>query len=144
MHWITTIAEYEEARSILIHPAVLPFHSAHIVSAADVPSLEGHPILLEPNKAMFLFVKHGSMWEVHSSVLPEHRKRSVQYASEMLVQAKAAGCKELWTYVPHSNIPAAALTKKVGLKFAFTRFKDPNWPTEPVDYYSISFQESIP
>lgn len=140
-------AEYER---IANDPAVLPFVVPH-----GVERVELEPFFANPENIGFLYNDCGflvhclesGVYEVHSLSLPHVRGPYVFAAATASIRFMflATGAMELLTRVPHGNIAATALTRKVGFGHEFTRCNA--WATAqgPVDveFYAMRYPEWI-
>ena len=139
MRWASTIEEFAACREILGHPEVWPHHSP--VKLDQVPDLTGRVCCFEPDAAMYLFDRmndEGTLWGVHSSVVPEHRARSHELTAKArnLLFHTFEQAQEIWTLIPEYNTPAKRLALACGMTPQFDR--DGVWNDQPVTYYMVT------
>lgn len=136
-------AEYER---IANDPAVLPFVAPHGIDRVDLK-----PFFENTDNVGFLYNDCGflvhclepGVYEVHSIALPHVRGGYVFSAATMSIRFMflATEAMELLTRVPHGNVAATALTRKVGFEHEFSR---PNgWKTADgaadVEFYAMRY-----
>lgn len=131
-------------------PAVMPFIVPH-----GVEKVELQPFFDNPENIGFLYNDCGflvhclepGVYEVHSLALPHVRGPYVFAAATASIRFMflATGAMELLTRVPHGNIAATALTRKVGFGHEFSRQRA--WPTADgaadVEFYAMRYPEWI-
>lgn len=145
-----TITRHHDAKflnEVVNHPKVRPWVCGPNIEALDMTAIINDPnnILLmgEYGGVFFHFLQPG-LYEAHTQVLPEGRGR---WTIEMVKKSlhyifTRTDAVEIMTRVPAGNIPALALTKRIGGVFQFTR---PNaWFSlgvpSPADIYSLNVQ----
>lgn len=112
----------EYIKSVFCHPEVY----SSLVDDFSPKNEEYQPVVIpevtylrpEEGGACFMFVPHNqSMWEIHSAVLPDHRKHSLKYVNECREWLKQnTNCKTVITLVPEGNYPAHALAERAGMQ----------------------------
>lgn len=127
-------------------PAVLPF-----VVPYGVDRVELEPFFDNPDNIGFLYNDCGflvhclepGVYEVHSLALPHVRGGYVFAAATASIRFMflATGAMELLTRVPHGNVAATALTRKVGFEHEFMRRNA--WPTADgavdIEFYAMRY-----
>lgn len=138
----------ENINSTVNHPEVRPW-----VGYPELGALDLTPIVADPNNVLLMGVGGGficqmqepGIYEVHTQFVPEHRgENTIRAALDGLrYMFTRTDCIELRTKVPHGNVAAEWLARRVGFVHQFTR--EHAWPTadgmQPVKYYALTIDQ---
>jgi hypothetical protein len=118
---------------ILQHPSVQRWVSIPGEPAPDmskfVKDRNNVLLMVDEDGAMFFDLLEAGVFEVHTAFLPQIRGGKAieacgRAAAYMFTQTEAS---EIWTRCPANNLPAIALTRRVGGKYQYTDKEA--WPT---------------
>lgn len=133
----------EAINAVINHPDVRPWvgtpDQGYIDVAPVVANLNNVLLMAEGGGFLFVQMELG-IYEVHSQFVPEHRGPNVTRAAHDAQRwmFTRSDCVEIRTKVPHGNIAAAGLAKRMGFELQFSR--EAAWPTASgmvgVDYYA--------